>query len=267
MKQNTHSMFSHLKLLFDSHELMTRIVYREIHSRYRQSLIGIGWAFIRPVVTVLILTVVFSVITKVPSDNIPYPLFAFSGLLPWLLFNNGLVAGVSVLPGNSDLVANIYFPREILPLAAITASGLDFLIAFFVYLGLLMFYQVGFSWYFLYVCLILLVEIFFLVGMTFLLSMLNVWYRDITHSIGIFAQLWMYLTPVIYPFSMVPEKFRALYALNPLVGIVEGFRSVTIRGEPPDIKLMAISALISLLLFLFGYKIFKAREFEFADVI
>ena len=267
MKPNTHSLLFHLKELLNHHELLARIIHREIHSRYRQSLIGIGWALVRPIVTVLIFTMVFSVITKVPSDNIPYPLFAFSALLPWLLLNNGLAAGVSILPGNSDLVANIYFPREILPLAAIIASGLDFLIAFFVFLGLMLFYRVEFSYNFFYVGPILVIEIFLLTGMTLLLSMVNVWYRDITHSIGIITQLWMYLTPIIYPYSMVPAKFRVIYDLNPLVGIVEGFRSATIKGAQPDAILLAISAFISLLLFLFGYRIFKKREFEFADVI
>lgn len=261
------NIFGHLQTLARHHELLASMIYRQIYARYRQSVLGIAWTFVRPVATVTIFTVVFSVIAKFPSDNIPYPLFAFGALLPWTLFNTALGAGIPSLTGQANLVSKIYFPREILPLSAIAASALDFFVALLLFVGMMIFYQVALTWNVFYVLPILFIEILFIIGMTLLLSMVNVWYRDVTHAIGLVLQLWMYLTPIIYPYSMVPEQYRNFYSLNPLVGIVEAFRTAVIKGEPPDIRLLSISFVIGLFTFLIGYGIFKAREFDFADVI
>jgi len=267
MKMFSGSVFTHLKVLMEHHELLTSLIYREIRARYRQSILGLWWAFVRPMATVIILTLVFSIIAKLPSDNIPYPIFAFSALLPWFFLNTAISAGVSSLPKNSNLVSKIYFPRETLPFAAIIASGVDFIISFLVFLGMIIVYHVNLSWNFLYVFPILIIELLFIVGMTLFLSIVNVWYRDVSHAIGILLQLWMYLTPIIYPLSMVPEKYRLLYSLNPLVGIIEGFRNATVIGKPPDFQLLMISVIIGFLTFLVGYKSFKTLEFELVDVI
>lgn len=260
-------VFSHLKALFCHHELLANMIYREIHGRYRQSVFGLAWTFLKPLFTVSIITLVFSVFVRVPSDEIPYPLFALGALLPWSLFSTSVSSGVPSLTGQSNLVSKIYFPREILPLSAIVASVSEFMMTFLILVGLMIYFHVGLTWNVLYVFLILPVELLFVMGVTFLLAMLNVWYRDITHGTGVLLQLWMYMTPIVYPFSMVPMPYRHIYKLNPLVGIVEGFRSAVIKGVTPDLNLLGISFSISFVTFLVGYGIFKTYEFKFADVI
>lgn len=258
---------SHLGNLAAHRELIFSLTYRQIYARYRQSVLGLTWAILRPVATVIIFTVVFSYIAKFPSDGLPYPLFLFGALLPWTLLSSAIGAGVPSLTNQANLVSKIYFPREILPISTILASAIDFLIAAALFVVMLLFYQVGITWNILYAIPILLIEILLLLGFVLLLSMVNVWFRDVSHAISLLVQFWMYLTPIIYPLSMVPERFRWVYDLNPMVGIVEGFRAVVLRGEPPAFDLLAISLTISILLFVVGYSQFKRREFEFADVI
>jgi lipopolysaccharide transport system permease protein len=258
---------SNLAQLVEKRELVVSLTYRQIYARYRQSVLGLTWAVLRPIATVVIFTVVFSYIAKFPSDGLPYPLFVFGALLPWTLLNSGIGAGVSSLTNQANLVAKIYFPREILPISAILASAVDFLIAAVIFVILLFIYQVEVSWYILYAVPILLIEVLLLLGLVLLFSMVNVWFRDVGHAMVLFLQFWMYLTPIIYPLSMVPERFRWLYDLNPMVGIVEGFRNVFLRAAPPPLELLATSAVASVVLFVLGYSLFKQREFQFADVI
>jgi lipopolysaccharide transport system permease protein len=243
------------------------MIYREIHGRYRQSILGLTWTFIRPLFTVFIITLVFSVFVRVPSEDIPYPLFALVALLPWSLFSSALSSGVPSLTCQSNLVSKVYFPREILPLSAIVASFIEFLMTLLILIALMVLYKVKLSWNVLYIFIIIPIEILFVMGLTFLLSMFNVWYRDITHGIGVLLQLWMYMTPIVYPFSMVPIPYRHVYKLNPLVGIVEGFRAALIKGIAPDFSLLMISFFVSLITFIIGYEVFKAHEFEFADIL
>jgi len=267
MRIGSSRVINQFNELFKHRELLVNMVYREIHGRYRQSILGLAWTFLKPLFTVSIITLVFSVFVRIPSDNIPYPLFALGALLPWSLFRTAISSGVTSLTGKSNLISKVYFPREILPLSAIMASVIDFLLTLLILIVLMIFYRVELSWNIFYVFLILPIELLFVMGLTFLLSMLNVWYRDVTHGIGVLLQLWMYLTPIVYPYSMVPLPYRHFYQLNPLVGIVEGFRSVMIKGTSPDLNLLTISFIVGLITFIVGYGIFKAHEFEFADVI
>jgi lipopolysaccharide transport system permease protein len=261
------SAFAQLGDLLSHRELIVSLTYRQIYSRYRQSLFGMAWAVVRPIATVTIFTVVFSYIAKFPSEGLPYPLFVFGGLLPWTFLSGALAAGVTSLTNQSNLVAKIYFPREILPISAILASAVDFLIACAIVAIMLLIYQVDVTWNMLYLPLIIVVELLLLTGLVFWLSMVNVWFRDVGHAMSLLVQFWMYLTPIIYPYSMVPERFLWFYNLNPMVGVVESFRAVLLRGEPPPLDLLMISLTISLVLFLAGYARFKGREFQFADVI
>jgi lipopolysaccharide transport system permease protein len=190
-----------------------------------------------------------------------------TGLLPWTLFSVAVTSGISSLTSQSNLVTKTYFPREILPLASLAASALDFLIALLFLIAMMVFFKVGLSWNLFYAIPILMVEIFLTTGVTLFLSLVNVWYRDITHAAGLMLQLWMYLTPILYPFNLVPEAYRGLLRLNPMVGVVEGFRSAVIKGESPEMGLLITSFVISLLIFLAGYGLFKAYEFRLADVI
>ena len=257
----------HLRTLFQNHELLTRMIHREISARYRQSLLGITWAFIKPLATVAVFTIIFSGIARLPSDNQPYALFAMSGLLPWTFFSVAVTSGIQSLTSQSNLVTKIYFPREILPMASMAASVLDFLISLLFLAALMIFFNVGVTWNLLYAVPILATEVLLTAGVTLFLSIANVWYRDITHAAGLMLQLWMYLSPVLYPFSIVPDAYKPLMRLNPMTGIIEAFRSAVIRGEAPDAGFFAISLVISLLVFLGGYGLFKAQEFRAADVI
>jgi len=267
MRFGPSRVVNQFKELLRHRELLANMIYREIHGRYRQSILGLAWAFFKPLFTVSIMTLVFSVIVRIPSDDIPYPLFALAALLPWSLFSTAISSGVASLTGQSNLVSKVYFPREILPLSAIVSSVMEFLMTLLILVALMIFYRVELSWNLLYVGLILPIELLFVMGLTFLLSMFNVWYRDVTHGIGVLLQLWMYLTPLVYPYSMVPLPYRHFYKLNPLVGIVEGFRSAMVKGEPPDLNLLTISLVVSAITFVVGYCVFKAHEFEFADII
>lgn len=257
----------HLKNLFLYHELIYNLTMRQIKARFKQSVFGIMWVVLKPIVTVAILTIVFSKFAKFPSDDLPYPLFSFGALLPWTLFTSAIATGVPSLVGNANLVTKVYFPREIIPLSAIISTILDVAISGVIFMGLLVLYKIDITLNILYVIPIIIVELVFAFGVVLILSTVNVWYRDVGQATGLLMQLWMYLTPIIYPLSMVPEKFRQFYVLNPMVGIVEGFRSALLKGTMPDMYLLSISTVIAVITFIIGYSVFKAKEFDFADVI
>jgi lipopolysaccharide transport system permease protein len=266
-KRDDINLFRHLLILAKHHELLIQMIHREISSRYRQSFLGIAWAFIKPMATVVIFTLIFSGIAKLPSDHLPYPLFLMAGLLPWTMFSVAVTTGISSLTNQSNLIAKIYFPREILPLASLAASALDFIIALLFLIAMMIYFQIGLTWNLLYAIPILIIEILLTFGVTLFLSLVNVWYRDITHAAGLMLQLWMYLTPILYPLHLVPETYRAIFGLNPMVGVIEGFRSAMIKGEPPETRLLIVSFCISFFIFLVGYVLFKRYEFRLADVI
>lgn len=257
----------HLIKLFAYHELIYNLTMSQVKARFKQSALGILWAILKPAGTVIILTVVFSHFAKFPSDGIPYPLFSFGALLPWSLFTNAIGAGVPSVVGNSNLVTKVYFPREILPLSAIIGASLDVVISAAIFVVLLFFYKVGITLNIFYVIPIVAIAFIFSFGLVLLLATINVWFRDVGQATGLLTQFWMYLTPIIYPMSMVPERFKPFYVLNPMVGIVEGFRDALIKGMRPDMGLLGISAVIAVITFIAGYSIFKAKEFDFADVI
>lgn len=253
--------------LINYRELIYNFTLREIKTRYKQSVLGFVWAILKPAGTVLILTVVFSHFAKFPSDGLPYPLFAYGALLPWTLFTSSIGAGVPSLINNRNLVTKIYFPREVLVLSSIISTFLDIFISAILFIVMLIFYKIGLGVTALYIIPIFIIEIIFAFGLALLLSAVNVWFRDVGQASGLLMQFWMYLTPVIYPLSMVPDRFRAFYVLNPMVGIVEGFRTCLLKGTAPDMGLLGISAVMAVIMFFTGYYIFKAKEYDFADVI
>ncbi len=204
---------------------------------------------------------------KVPSDGIPYPIFSYCALLPWMFFSTSLTAGVSSMTGNTNLIQQIYFPREIFPISSIIASFFDFLIASSIFIILLIFYKVHITFYVLFAVLLLILQIFLVVGISFIGSALNVFYRDIGYALTFILQIWMYATPIIYPISVVPEKLRPFYLLNPMAGIIDGYRKVIIQGMPPNWQYVGIAAVVTFVLLFFSYKYFKKVEMRFADVI
>ena len=256
-----------IKNLYINRDLLFQLTLRQIRSRYKQSVLGVSWALIRPLGMMIVFTIIFSKFVKVPSDGIPYPIFSYCALLPWLFFSASLNAGISSLAGNVSLIQQIYFPREIFPVSAIMASFVDFVIASVIFVGLMIFYKIHITLFVLWLIPIILLQIVFTIAVSMLGSALNVFYRDIGQIMVFVTQLWMYACPIIYPVSIVPEKYRMLYALNPMVGIIDSYRRVIVQGVAPNWEYLLISFVITILTFFCSYKIFKRLEMKFADVI
>ncbi|MGR3303196.1 MAG: ABC transporter permease [Candidatus Scalindua sp.] len=256
-----------IKNLYDNRELLFQLTLRQIKSRYKQSVLGVFWALIKPFGMMIVFTIIFSKFVKVPSDGIPYPIFSYCALLPWMFFSASLTAGISSMTGSVNLIQQIYFPREIFPISAVMASFVDFGIASVIFVGLMIFYKIQITLFVLWLIPIILLQIVFTIAVSMLGSALNVFYRDIGQIMVFVTQLWMYACPIIYPVSIVPEKYRMFYALNPMVGIIDGYRKVIIQGVPPNWEYLLISFIITILTFFCSYKIFKRLEMRFADVI
>lgn len=248
-------------------ELLCFLVWRDVLTRYKQTAIGAAWVIVQPLITMLIFTLIFSRLAKVPSDGIPYPVFAFTALLPWTYFSQALAKTSGSLVSSANLVTKIYFPRLLIPLAAVVAPVVDLVFSFLVLLVLMLWYQIMPSWGLLALPLFMGLAVMTALAVGLCSSALNVRYRDVNSIIPFVAQVWMYASPVAYPVSMVPEKWRLLYSLNPMVGVIEGFRWALLGTAPPDPAIMAVS--VSMVLFLCGIGIvyFKKMEQSFADVI
>jgi len=240
---------------------------REIKVRYKQSVLGAAWAILQPLALMIVLTVVFSFFARVPTDGVPYPIFSYTALLPWTFLSTSIAFAVPSMINNMNLVSKIYFPREILPLGSLIAACLDFLIAAFVFLGLLVFYRVPASLNLLWVPLLLAIQIALTSGIVLFLSALIVSFRDLRFVVPLGVQIWMYASPVIYPTSLVPERFRSLYMLNPMTGLIDSYRSVVLYGDAPNLPDLIPSALISASLLVTAYMYFKRSEVRFADII
>ena len=253
--------------LMSYRELIYHFTVRRVRARFKQSALGMSWLVLHPVANVVVLTVVFSYIAKTPSEGIPYPLFSFGALIPWVFFSSSVSMGIPSLTNNPNLVTKIYFPREILPISAIISVCFDTMISALIFVVLLLIYKVQLTLYAFLVIPVVIIDFIFSLGFVLLLATMNVWYRDAAQASTIMMQFWMYLTPVIYPLSMVPKQFMPFYVLNPMVGIVEGFRSALLKGAMPDMTLLGISGVISIFTFVIGYTVFKSKEFDFADVI
>jgi lipopolysaccharide transport system permease protein len=248
-------------------ELLWTLALREVQIRYRQAVLGAAWAVLQPVVLMAAFTLFFGWFLRVPSDDAPYPIFAYGGLLPWLFFAASLSAGTPSLTNNAALVGKVAFPREILPLAAMVAAAVDFAVAAAAFAVLLAIYGVNPTIQLLYVPVLLLIQVIFTAGIVLFLAALNVAYRDVRHVLPLLLQLWMFATPVIYPLSVIPERLRVWFLLNPMVGLVDNFRRVVVRGVPPEFLSLGLAALVSLPLLFGGYWYFKRAEGEFADII
>ena len=260
-------MASYIRELYHYRELLWSWVVRNIKVRYKQSLLGVAWAILQPLSATVIMTVIFSRFIRVSTDGIPHPIFYYSALLPWTFSASSISFGTSCLVGNMGLVTKIYFPREILPISAVLASFVDFLIATVIFVGMMVFYRmpVGLSW--VWVPALLLIQILLTLGVVLFASALNVFYRDIRFVVPLGMQLWMYLTPIIYPLSLVPERFRGLYLLNPMAGLIDSYRRIVLYAQWPDATYLLKAAAVSLILFLFAYVYFKRAEAVFADII
>lgn len=249
-------------------ELLWMLTIREVKVRYAQSLLGVAWAIAQPLALMVAFSVFFGRFAGIPSDGMPYPIFAYAALLPWTFFTTSMAFGVPSLVVNTSLVTKVYFPREILPIASVLSSGVDFGAAAAVYGLLMALYRIQPSFAFVHLVPLLMVQLVFTLAVTLILSAVNVSYRDVRHALPLVTQIWLYATPVIYPLSVVPEAIRGSYlALNPMASVVDGYRRVLVAGKAPDLAALGVSAFASSLLLLVGYSYFKRAERSFADVI
>jgi lipopolysaccharide transport system permease protein len=248
-------------------ELLYFLVWREIKIRYKQAAIGIGWAILQPVIAMLIFTAIFGYFARIPSDGVPYAVFAFTAILPWTYFSEAFRRGGTGLVEDADLIRKIYFPRLIIPLAMVVAPLVDFLLSFLVLLVLLAWYGIMPTANIVFLPLFLFVAMVLALAVSLWLGPINVRFRDIKHTLPFLIQIWMYASPVVYPLSMVPERWKLLYSLNPMVGVIEGFRWALLGKENPDFLAMSVSLFLIVLVLLGGIVYFKKMERFFADVI
>jgi len=256
-----------LESLWEYRELLYFLVWRDVKVRYKQTMIGVAWVLLQPLLTMLVFTVVFSYLARIPSDGLPYPLFAYTALLPWTYFSQALNRGGSALVANANLISKVYFPRLIIPLSAVVAPAVDLLLSFVLLLGLMVWYGVAPTWGVLALPLFLFLALMTALAVALLLSPLHVSYRDVGYITPFVVQFWMFASPVIYPASLVPEPWRLLYSLNPMVGVIEGFRWALLGKEHPDFMVMGVSAAVVLALLLAGVVCFRRMERTFADVV
>ena len=256
-----------LKEIWDYRELLHFLTKRDIKVRYKQTVLGGLWAIIQPLFTMLVFTLFFGRLAKVPSDGLPYPIFVYAGLLPWTYFANAVTASGNSLVGSANLITKVYFPRLMVPASAALAGLLDFFIALLVLAALMVYYQfvpgIGTLLFPLLVALTFLCA----VGVGLWLSALNVQYRDIRYAIPFLIQIWMFLSPVIYPVSLVKDKYQWLLALNPMGGLIHAYRASLLGHQPIDWPLLGLSAFMIVALFLGGLYYFRRMERVFADVV
>lgn len=255
-----------LRELWAYRELLWVLTRRDIKVRYKQTVLGILWAVIQPVMAMVVFSIFFGRLAKMPSDGLPYPIFVYAALLPWTFFANALGNAGNSLVGSAHLISKVYFPRLIIPLASVGAGLIDFAISTVILLALMVAYGVGWSINLLAAPVLVLAVVFTALGVGTLLSALNVAYRDFRYVIPFLIQLWLFATPVVYPASLVPERWQWLLYLNPMAGLIEGFRSAFL-ARPFDLFGIAISTAVALMIFFIGAFYFEKVERRFADII
>lgn len=248
-------------------ELLYFLAWREVKVRYKQTAIGVAWAVVQPLFTMLLFSLFFGRLAKVPSDGIPYPLFILAALVPWNFFANGLAQSANSLVGNSNLITKVYFPRLVIPVSSILSGVFDFLIALALLVALMLFYGDAPRLTVLWLPAFLLLAFVTALGVGFWLSALNVEYRDVRHTIPFLTQFWMFATPIAYPSSLLHGPWRTLYGLNPMVGVVDGFRWALLgRGTAPG-QMIGVSVLAAVVVLVTGAFYFRRMERTFADVV
>ena len=268
IKPSTGLAALNLRDLWLYRELIFFMIWRDIKVRYKQTLLGAAWAVIQPVLTMLVFNFIFGTVAKVPTEGIPYPIFSYTALLPWGLFTTALNNASRSLTANQNMVTKIYFPRLILPMSSVFSGLVDFAIAFVILIGLMIYYKVTPAWNVIWTLpLFLLLAIVTALGVALWLSAINVQYRDVNQALPFLTQFWLFATPVAYSSSVISAKWQILYSLNPMAGVVTGFRWALLgSGNGPDTALW-VSAAISVLLLISGLFYFRSMEKTFADTI
>jgi lipopolysaccharide transport system permease protein len=256
-----------LREIWRSRELLYFLVLRELKIRYKQAVIGVGWAIVQPLLAALIFTVIFGLFAKMPTGGIPYPLFAYAAILPWTFFAEAVRRASVGLVSDAELIRKVYFPRLIVPVAMVTAPLADFAAGLIVLLGMFFWYGVTPTPYIVLLPVFLAVAYALALAIGLWLGPLSVRYRDVMHTLPFLIQVWLYASPVAYPSTIVPERWRLLYSLNPMVGVVEGFRWALLGTPQPDFRAMAISVVVIAVALVLGLAYFRKMERSFADVI
>lgn len=253
--------------LWEYRELLYFLTWRDIKIRYKQTVLGATWAIIQPLLTVVVFSIFFGRLGKIPSDGIPYPIFSFTGLVPWTLFVYGLAQSSNSLVGSQNLIKKVYFPRLIIPIASLFAGIVDFLIALVILVLMMVYYAVTPSMNMVWLPFFFLLTLVTSLGVGFWLSALNVEYRDVRFAVPFLTQFWMYATPIAYPSSMLPEPWRTLYGLNPMAGVVEGFRWSLLGSHTQPGPIILASSGVAVIMMVSGAYYFRRMERNFADVV
>jgi lipopolysaccharide transport system permease protein len=256
-----------LRELAEYRELLYFLVWREIKVRYKQTVIGAGWAVIQPVATMLVFSLFFGRLAKIPSGGLPYPLFFYAAVLPWIYFSGALAGATGSVVENQRVITKVYFPRVLLPLSAVFSGLVDFAIAFVLLIGMALYYRVTPGPWLAFVPVFLLLAMLTALGAGLWLAALNALYRDVRYVVPFLIQVWMFASPVAYPSSLVPERWRALYGLNPMAGVIDGFRWAITGQNPPSAALLGASAVAVLAMLVAGLWYFRRMEATVADVV
>ena len=256
-----------LRELWEYRELLYFLVWRDIKVRYKQTALGATWAIIQPFLTMVVFSLFFGHLAKMPSDGIPYPIFTFAALVPWTFFANGLSQSSNSLVGSSNLITKVYFPRLTIPLASVFSGVVDFALAFIVLLAMMLYYGLAPTINVLWLPLFLLLALITSLGVGLWLSALNVEYRDVRYVVPFITQFWLLATPIAYPSSLLHEPWRTIYGLNPMVGVVEGFRWALLKTNTAPGPIIAVSSAAAILILVTGAFYFRRMEKTFADIV
>jgi lipopolysaccharide transport system permease protein len=256
-----------LTSLWRYRELLYFLVWRDIKVRYKQTVLGASWAIIQPVATMIVFSLFFGRLAGVPSDGVPYPLFAFAALVPWTFFAQGLTQSANSLVASQDLIRKVYFPRLAIPIATVLSGAVDLALALTVLGGMMAFYGVAPTLQVMWILPLILLAFVTALGVGWWFAALNVQYRDVAYIVPFIVQFWLFATPIAYPSSLLPEQWRVVYALNPMVGVVEGFRWALVGADTAPGPMVAVSAAAALILLLGGAFYFRSMERRFADVV
>jgi lipopolysaccharide transport system permease protein len=256
-----------IRELWDYRELLYFLVWRDVKVRYKQTVLGAAWAVIQPFFMMVVFSLFFGRLAHMPSDGFPYPVFTFCALLPWQLFAHALTESSNSIVANERLITKVYFPRLVVPIAAVLGGLVDFFIAFVILLGMMAYYRIVPGWTIVALPGLILLAIATALAVGLWLSALNVQYRDVRYTINFLVQVWLFATPVAYPSSIIPQRWRPLYGLNPMAGVVEGFRWALLGKTDPPGALLWVSVAVVILLLIGGLYYFRRMEQQFADVV
>ena len=256
-----------IRELWEFRELLYFFAWRDIKVRYKQTVMGVLWAIIQPFLTMVIFSLFFGRLANIPSEGLPYPVFSYAALVPWTFFSNALSQASNSLVINANMIKKIYFPRLALPIATVLAGVIDFVLAFVVLLGIMLYYGLVPTINVVWLPLFLLLALVTSLGVSLWLAAMNVQFRDVHYTIPFLTQAWLFVTPIAYPSSLLPEPWRTVYGLNPMAGVVEGFRWALLGTDTAPGKMIILSTLVALTLFISGAFYFRRMEQSFADVL